>query len=434
MSVSIGELPVVIGTRVSPFTESGPKNRKDEIRLVLMGVAALVSYLGLLHGITPVDFVAIGASIIGGYPVFVETFRALRHRSINMEVSMTVAIVASLLVAQFTAAVVVTFFVLLSEFIESYAVDKGRATILKLEKSIPRRALVRRNGADVETEVETIQSGEVVVVRDGERIPVDGVIVRGSGFVNQSAITGEALAVEKTNGSRVFAGSVDESGVLEVQTEKVGSETVFGQIIKLVEEAENRKAPIQKLSDKLATWLVEFTIAFAAITFIITRNLISTISVIVVAGACGVAAGTPLAIVAVMGGLAKKGVIVKGGVYVQEMSKIDTVIIDKTGTLILVICDVIDVVGLDGCSGEQVLTYASAAEKFSKHTLAHAIVAKAMALGDSAVSSIPWDVIAGKGIISTYRGELHLLGNSDLMTEQNIPISDDAQATITNKI
>src|SRR5207302_3773010 len=299
MSTPRNELPVLGGMRGSHISEPA-RNREDEIRLFLMGVAALFSYLGFWRGFIPIDVVAIGASLIGGYPVFMETFRALRHRSINMEVSMTVAIVASLLVAQFTAAVVVTFFVLLSEFIESYAVDKGRATILKLEKSIPRRALVRRNGAEVETDVETIQSGEVVIVRDGERIPVDGVIVRGSGFVNQSAITGEALAVEKTNGSRVFAGSVDESGVFEVQTEKVGSETVFGQIIKLVEEAESRKAPIQKLSDKLATWLVEFTIAFAAITFIVTRNLISTISVIVVAGACGVAAGTPLAIVAAM--------------------------------------------------------------------------------------------------------------------------------------
>src|SRR5207302_4852963 len=241
MSTPRNELPVLGGMRGSHISEPA-RNREDEIRLVLMGVAALVSYLGLLHGIIPIDILAVGASLIGGYPVFMETSRALRHRFINMEVSMTVAIVASLLVAQFTAAVVVTFFVLLSEFIESYAVDKGRATILKLEKSIPRRALVRRNGAEVETDVETIQSGEVVIVRDGERIPVDGVIVRGSGFVNQSAITGEALAVEKTNGSRVFAGSVDESGVLEVQTEKVGSETVFAQIIKLVEESESRTA------------------------------------------------------------------------------------------------------------------------------------------------------------------------------------------------
>src|SRR5712691_5011160 len=425
MSASKGELPVVSGTRVSPSIESRPKNRKDEIRLVLMGVAALVSYLGLLHDITPIDVVAIGASLIGGYPVFVETFHALRHRSINMEVSMTVAIVASLLVGQFTAAVVVTFFVLLSEFIEAYAVDKGRTTIVKLEKSIPKRALVRRDGIEAETDVETIQPGEIVIVRDGERIPVDGVLVKGSGFVDQSAITGEAVAVEKTDGSRVFAGSVDESGVFEVRTEKVGNETVFGQIIKLVEEAENRKAPIQRLSDKLATWLVEFTIVFAVITFIVTRNLISTISVIVVAGACGVAAGTPLAIVAVMGGLAKKGVIVKGGVYVQEMSKIDTVVIDKTGTLTLGDPEVTDGVGLDGCSQKQVLTYAAAAEKLSNHPLARAIIAKAEELGANPTGSLSSDYLAGKGIMSWYEGERVLVGNSMLMTEQNIPLSSD---------
>jgi Cd2+/Zn2+-exporting ATPase/Cu+-exporting ATPase len=434
MTSSKDELPVVGGVRKVPFLESRPENRKNEIRLVLMGLAALVSYVGFFRGLAPIDVAAIGATLIGGYPVFVETLQSLRHRSINMEVSMTVAIVASLLVAQFTAAVVVTFFVLLSEFIESYAVDKGRATIVKLEKSIPRRALVRRNGVEVETEVDTIAPGEVVIVRDGERIPVDGVIVKGSGFVNQSAITGEALAVEKMDGSRVFAGSVDESGVLEVRTEKVGNETVFGQIIKLVEEAEGRKAPIQKLSDKLATWLVGFTIIFAVVTFIVTRNLISTISVIVVAGACGVAAGTPLAIVAVMGGLAKKGVIVKGGVYVQEMSKIDTVVIDKTGTLTLGDPEVTDIVGLDGCSQKQVLTYAAAAEKLSNHPLARAITAKAGELGASPTGTFSSDYQAGKGILSSYNGEQIIVGNTVLMTEQNISLSDDVKATITGKI
>src|SRR2546425_7548854 len=141
MTSSTDELPVVTGVRKAPSLESQPESRKNEIRLVLMGVAALVSYLGVLRALAPIDVVAIGATLIGGYPVFVETLQSLRYRAINMEVSMTVAIVASLLVAQFTAAVVVTFFVLLSEFIESYAVDKGRATILKLERSIPRRAL-----------------------------------------------------------------------------------------------------------------------------------------------------------------------------------------------------------------------------------------------------------------------------------------------------
>jgi len=433
MSAPTNELPVLQGMRSSPVREP-PKNREDEIRLSLMGVAALFSYLGFWRSISPIDFVAIGATLVGGYPVFVETFRSLRHRSINMEVSMTVAIVASLLVGQFTAAVVVTFFVLLSEFIEAYAVDKGRATIVKLEKSIPRRALVRRDGREVETDVDTIQPNETVIVRDGERIPVDGALVKGSGFVNQSAITGEAVSVEKLVGSRVFAGSVDESGVFEVRTEKVGTETVFGQIIKLVEEAESRKAPIQRISDKLAAWLVEFTIVFAVITFIVTRNLISTISVIVVAGACGVAAGTPLAIVAVMGGLAKKGVIVKGGVYVQEMSKVDTIVIDKTGTLTFGDPEVTDIVGLDGCSPEQVLTYASAAERFSKHPLAHAILAKAQSLGVSSQPTTSSDYQAGKGMVSWYNGQQVLVGNSVLMNEQNIPLSNDVDATIASKV
>ncbi len=433
MSTPRNELPVLGGMRDSHISEPS-KNREDEIRLFLMGVAALFSYLGFWRGFILIDVVAIGATFIGGYPVFMETFHSLRHRSINMEVSMTVAIVASLLVGQFTAAVVVTFFVLLSEFIEAYAVDKGRATIVKLEKSIPRMALVRRDGKEIETNVETIQPGETVIVRDGERIPVDGNLVKGSGFVNQSAITGEAIAVEKMVGSRVFAGSVDESGIFEVRTEKVGNETVFGQIIRLVEEAEISKAPIQRISDKLAAWLVEFTIVFAVITFLVTRNLISTISVIVVAGACGVAAGTPLAIVAVMGGLAKKGVIVKGGVYVQEMSRVDTVVIDKTGTLTLGDPEVTDVVGLDGCSEEQVLTYASAAERFSKHPLAHAIMAKAEALGISSESGVSSDYMAGKGIVSSYDGEQVLVGNSVLMNEQHVPLSDDVDATITSKV
>ncbi len=419
MSTPRNELPVLGGMRGSHISEPA-RNREDEIRLFLMGVAALFSYLGFWRGFISIDLVAIGATLVGGYPVFVETFHSLRHRSINMEVSMTVAIVASLLVGQFTAAVVVTFFVLLSEFIEAYAVDKGRATIVKLEKSIP--------------SVETIQPGETVIVRDGERIPVDGALVKGSGFVNQSAITGEAIAVEKMAGSRVFAGSVDESGIFEVQTEKVGTETVFGQIIKLVEGAESRKAPIQRISDKLAAWLVEFTIIFAVITFLVTRNLISTISVIVVAGACGVAAGTPLAIVAVMGGLAKRGVIVKGGVYVQEMSKVDTVVIDKTGTLTFGDPEVTDVVGLHGCSREQVLTYASAAEKFSKHPLAHAIVAKAQALGVNSGSTSSSDYMAGKGIVSWYDGEQVIVGNSVLMNEQHIALSNDVDTTVTSKV
>ena len=288
-----------------PYLAIGTRER---IRLALVGVIALFSFLTVYLGLgTPylplvgVDLVAIGTTLIGGFPVYVETYHALRHRRINMEASMTLAIFASLAVLQFTAAVVITFFVLLSEFIEAYAVDRGRATLVALEQSAPKKALVRRDGREVEVEPDSLVTGDIVVVREGERIPVDGAVVRGSASVNQAAITGESARVDKSLGDSVFSGTIVDAGSIEVRAEKVGQETVFGKIIQLVEEAEAKRAPIQKVSDRLAALLVEFAIGFSIIAFLLTRDLTSTISVIVVAGACGVAAGTPLAIVATMG-------------------------------------------------------------------------------------------------------------------------------------
>ncbi len=393
-----------------------------------MAAAALLSWLGVWRAFLPIDFVAIIATLLGGYPVYKETFQALRHGHVNMEVSMAVAIFASLAVGQYTVSVVITFFVLLSEYIETYAVDKGRQTIILLEKSAPKKALVRRNGTETEIGVQDLRPNDIVIVRDGERMPVDGTVVVGSAFVNQSAITGESSRVEKNAGDFVYAGSVDESGVVEVRTGKVANETMFGKIIKLVEEAENKKAPIQKIADRLATWLVEFAIGFSAITFLLTRDLTSTLSVIVVAGACGVAAGTPLAIVAVMGKAAKKGAIVKGGAYVEEMSRIDTVVIDKTGTLTFGEPAVTEIVGF-GFAKQKVLEYAALAERYSNHPLARAITAKAAELGielpNGQTSSSNY--VPGKGMVSEHEGEEIIVGNSVLMMEKNVRFPDGGE-------
>ncbi|MHB1867889.1 MAG: heavy metal translocating P-type ATPase [Nitrososphaerales archaeon] len=408
-------------TESSDQKEEHENNRSDIIRLCVMVVAAAVSLTGLGKGFTPVDIVAIAAILLGGYPVFKETFESLGRGQINMEVSMAIAIFASLLLRQFAVSVVITFFVLLSEYIETYAVEKGRQTIVLLEKSAPKKALVRRNGSEFEIDVSSLQPNDIVIVRDGERIPVDGAILVGSSFVNQSAITGESTTEEKNPGDRVFAGSINESGVIEVRTEKVGNETVFGKIIKLVEEAENKKAPIQKISDRLATLLVEFAIGFSALTFLLTRNPISALSVVVVAGACGVAAGTPLAIVAIMGKSAKKGAIIKGGAYVEEMSKIDTVVIDKTGTLTLGEPVVTDIICFDGYTQQKVMEYASFAERHSNHPVARAIISKATELGiqPDGTSPLASDYVPGKGIVSELDGKEIIVGTSGLMYERN---------------
>jgi heavy metal translocating P-type ATPase len=397
--------------------------RNDVIRLCLMASVAGISLTALGKPFEPVDLLAIAAVFIGGFPVYKETFDSLRHGHVNMEVSMAIAIFASLAVRQFAVSVLITFFVLLSEYIENYAVDKGRATIELLEKTAPKKALVRSNGREVEVETRSLVQNDIVIVRDGERIPVDGTIVVGSAYVNQSSITGEFKRVEKVAGESVYAGSVNESGIIEVRTEKVGNETLFGKIIKLVEEAENKKAPIQKISDRLATYLVEFAIGFSIITFLLTRNLTSTISVIVVAGACGVAAGTPLAIVAIMGKVAKKGTIVKGGAYIQEMSRIDTVVIDKTGTLTLGQPTVESIVSFGDCKEIQVLEFASFVERHSNHPLARAILKKAEETGirPSGPESSPRRFFAGKGIISGQEDSTQIIvGSPAFMIERNV--------------
>ncbi|MHB1908446.1 MAG: heavy metal translocating P-type ATPase [Nitrososphaerales archaeon] len=416
--------------------ESEENKLTQVARLVLVGASAALSAYGtyVARAAFPYDIIALASVLLGGYPVFKETVVSLGNKRINMEVSMAVAIVASLLLEQFFVSVLVTFFVLLSEYIENYAVDKGRETIVLLEKSAPKSALVRRNGIESEVDVQSLKSNDTVIVRSGERIPVDGRVIIGSAFVNQSAITGESKRFEKKPGDIVYAGSINESGLIEVQTEKVGTETLFGKIIKLVEEAENKRAPIQKISDRLAAYLVEFAIGFAVVTFLLTRNPISTLSVVVVAGACGVAAGTPLAIVAVMGKAAKKGAIIKGGKYVEQMNTIDTVVIDKTGTLTFGSPTVTEIVAFGNYTKQDVVELASLAERHSNHPLARAITNKSQEMGIKFPEySSPSSYLAGKGIVTEHEGKEIVVGSSVLMSERSVIFPKDVELNSSNE-
>jgi heavy metal translocating P-type ATPase len=419
--------------QVSRSEEQRESKAVEITRLVIVGFVAAISGITTyeLHILFPFDYIAISAVVLGGYPVFKETILSLRHGRINMEVSMAVAMVASLLLSQFAVSVLITFFVLLSEYIEGYAVDKGRQTIVLLENSAPKRALVRRDGFESELDIKSIEPNDIVIVRDGDRIPVDGTIVVGSAFVNQAAITGESQRFEKHAGDQVYAGSLNESGLIEIRTERVGNETLFGKIIKLVEEAENKRAPVQKISDRLAAYLVEFAIGFAAITFLLTRNPISALSVVVVAGACGVAAGTPLALVATMGKSAKKGVIIKGGAFVEEMNRIDTVVIDKTGTLTFGDPVVTGIFPLGNFSKVDVIKYAAFAERRSNHPFARAITTKARELGINSFSEIQNSALTsylpGKGVVTEQDGNEIIVGNKLLMMERGVEFSKEGE-------
>jgi P-type E1-E2 ATPase len=239
---------------------------------------------------------------------------------------------------------------------------------------LPQTASVLRGDQTVEVDTKTIVPGEVVVIRPGGRIPVDGKVINGHSFVEQAAITGEPMPSEKSSGSNVYAGTINQSGTLRVRAERLGKETTFGKIIEAVENAERSRAPIQKTADRLAGYLVYFALGAAVLTFLITHNLRSTISVIIVAGACGIAAGTPLAILGAIGRAARNGSIIKGGIYLEALGRLHTVFFDKTGTLTYGLPSVIEIYPAAGISTDQLIEAAASAERNSEHPLGRAVV------------------------------------------------------------
>src|ERR1700757_793937 len=360
------------------------------------------------------DWLAFAGTLIGGFPIYKEAWENLLKRRMTMELSMTIALLAALAIGQFFTAIVIAFFVLFAELLEGYTVCGGRKAIEKLIDALPRQVTVRRNGQEQQVAADALSPGETIVIRPGERIPVDGMVTKGSSFVDQSSITGESLPVEKVEHADVFAGTINKNGVLEVSVQRVGRDTTFGKIIQVVEEAEKSKAPVERVADRLAAGLVYFAFGAAVLTFIVTRNLTSTIAVIIVAGACGVAAGTPLAILAGIGSAARRGIIVKGGLYLEKLAEIDTVVLDKTGTLTMGVPEGTDIRVADGPTEREVLENAAIAEQHSEHPIGEAVIRKSRAAKVSLREYSDLQYSPGKGVTCLDRGSKIVVGTRTL--------------------
>jgi Cd2+/Zn2+-exporting ATPase/Cu+-exporting ATPase len=333
---------------------------------------------------------------------------------------MTIALLAALAIREFFTALVITGFVLAAEVLEGLTVGRGRRAIQDLLDFLPRTVLVRRNGEETELASDQVRAGDTVIVKPGGHIPVDGAVLSGRSFVEQAAITGEAMPVEKAAGDFVYAGTINQSGALEIEAQKLGRDTTFGRIIEAVERAEKSRAPIQKTADRLAGYLVYFALGAAALTFLITHNARSTISVVIVAGACGIAAGTPLAILGAIGRAAHQGAIIKGGLYLEALATVDTVLLDKTGTLTFGTPQIREVVSSDGFTMPQIIAAASIAERKSEHPLAKAIMARAAEIAVPVVEPDDFSYTPGMGIWATSRGEEILVGSRALLTKHGV--------------
>src|SRR5260221_10316680 len=392
----------------------------DYVRLGLMGVIVVASLTGWWRPFMNRDWLAFAGTVIGGFPIYKEAWENLLKHRMTMELSMTIALLSALAIGQFFTAIVIAFFVLFAELLEGYTVGGGRRAIESLINALPRHVTVRRNGQESELNAEELSIGEVIVIRPGERILVDGTVINGSNYVDQSSITGEWLPIEKTEQSKVFAGTINKNGVLEVSVERVGRDTTFGKIIQVVEQAEKAKAPVQRIADRLAAGLVYFALGAAVLTFLVTRNLTATIAVIIVAGACGVAAGTPLAILAGIGSAARRGIIVKRGLYLEKLAEIDTIILDKTGTLTMGIPEVTGIRVTDGATEREVLENAAIAEQHSEHPIGEAVIRKSRAAKVSLREYSDLQYIPGKGVTCLDRGSKVVVGTRTLLEENGI--------------
>src|SRR2546429_665335 len=394
-----------------------------EVNRVLF-VAAAAAAIWFLGGARNPYVTGIGVicAIVGGFPIFHEAYENIVQRRMTMELSMAIAIVAALAIREIFTALVITLFVLVAEILEGLTVGRGRTAIRHLVGLLPTTATVRRNESWQDVETKEIAVGDIVLVKPGTRIPVDGVVVGGHSFVDQATITGESMPAEKIRGTSVYAGTINQSGALEIQVDRMGRDTTFGKIIDAVERAEKSRAPIQGIADRLAGYLVYFALGAAALTFVITDNMRSTISVVIVAGACGIAAGTPLAILGGIGRSAQLGSIIKGGLYLESLATIDTILLDKTGTLTYGTPGVVDVRPADGVPVASLLQAAVTAESRSEHPVAKAILKKASNMGISGEEPERFDYTPGKGIVTACRGMEIIVGNRLLLEGHRVEL------------
>ncbi len=394
----------------------------EAARIGLVALAAAAVWFRVWEPIPSVSLIGVIGLLVGGWPIFKEALENLIARRMTMELSMTIAIVAAAAIGEFFTALVIALFVLVAEVLEGMTVSRGRHAIRDLLDFLPRSVSVRRSGGVRDVDSAELRVGDAVLVNPGARVPVDGTVLSGHSFLDQSRITGESMPVEKTAGSRVYAGSINQSGAIEIRAERLGRDTSFGKIIEAVERAEKSRAPVQRLADRMAGYLVYFALGAAALTYLLTRDMRSTISVVIVAGACGIAAGTPLAILGAIGRAARLGAIIKGGLYLEILGRVDTVVLDKTGTLTYGRPEVQQVVAAETATAEAVLDAAASAELRSEHPLGRAIVAYARAQGRSIREPERFDYTPGRGICALVDGKTILVGNRALLIGRGIAV------------
>jgi Zn2+/Cd2+-exporting ATPase len=406
------------------------KGKKVVISGAIILVALLLKQLKL-YGIS--DILLILAAIIAGYTIAANAIGALRYRILGIDALVTLAVTGAILIGEYWEASAVTFLFMLGSYLETKTIEKTRSAIKAILDLAPVNARILREGKEIEISADEVIKEDIVLVKPGEKISVDGAIIEGRAYINQAAITGESMPVNKEVNDTVFSGTIIESGYLKIRADRVGEDTTFSRILEMVEEAQDKKAKTQKFLEVFSKYYTPGIMVLAVIVFLITKDVGLALTLLVIACPGALVISTPVSIVAGIGNGAKNGVLIKGGEIIEKLGTVKVIAFDKTGTLTVGRPEVTNIKAV-GISEEELLSLAASAEMYSEHPLAKAILKKATFVKvDGIIHPEESEIIVGQGIKAKIDNKIVLIGNRKLLETNQITLSKEIEEYIQNE-
>lgn len=403
--------------------------RKNRIALIS---GLLIAFGIFSHFVLNKEMAAAGAliaaSILGIAPIAIQAYQALRVQVVSIDVLVTIAVIGALLIQNYEESAIVTFLFLFGAYLEQRTLNKTRSAIKALTELAPETAWKQtENGTFTEVGVDDVEEGDLLLVKTGAKVPVDGTVLSGEGHINEASITGESMPVSKTAGSEVFAGTILENGTMQIRADRIGEDTTFGKIIELVEEAQDAKSEAERFIDRFAKYYTPAVLVLGFVVWLLTRNVELAITILVLGCPGALVIGVPVSNVAGIGNGARHGVLLKGSEIIHDFSKVDTIVFDKTGTL---------TIGNPEVAGKacytddvaEVLSYLASVERESDHPLAKAVLKE---IGETDRHDVEETVVVkGGGIVAKVNGARVAVGNVALMEKENVMLGEKVKADI----
>jgi Cd2+/Zn2+-exporting ATPase len=402
---------------------------KNSITLI-SGILIAIGFLSkwTMNNMTVFTWSLIAASVLGVTPIIIQAYQALMVRVVSIDVLVTIAVLGAFFIRNFEESAIVTFLFLFGAYLEQRTLNKTRSAIKELTEMAPESALKQmEDGEFTEVEVDEVDVGDILLVKTGAKVPVDGTVISGEGSINEASITGESIPVVKEEGSNVYAGTILDNGTIQIVADRVGEDTTFGKIIELVEEAQDSKSEAERFIDRFSKYYTPAVLVLAFIVWLFSRNVELAITILVLGCPGSLVIGVPVSNVAGIGNGARNGVLLKGSEVIRDFSRLDTMVFDKTGTLTVGNPSVSESVYY-GDNIQEAMGYLASVERESDHPLAKAVLEE---IGETAFSPVEnTEVIKGGGIIAKVNGHRIAVGNVALMEQENVELNEEARADI----